>query len=251
MTTPIPDPRLLSLHRTCLFLDVDGTLLEFRTRPADVHVDDELLVLLARLRAGLDGALALVSGRPLQQLDRLFAPLHLPAAGLHGFERRCSRQQLHRRTLSADRLDTARAALQSACHRHPALELEDKAVALALHYRGAPEEADRARSLMESLARPLTPEFELLEGDCVIELKPASSNKAIAIEAFMKESPFSARTPVYIGDDRTDFDGFSAVRRHMGFDIAVGDRVQASWRLPNPAAVRLWLHELAASGTEP
>lgn len=246
MMEPAPDPRRLPARQTCLFLDVDGTLLHFGARPDDVHVDDELLLLLTRLQAYLGGALALVSGRPLAQIDRLFAPLRLPAAGLHGFERRCSAQRLHRPTLPAERLDAARAALQAATRLDLGIELEDKGVALALHYRGAPAAADEARALMQQVAAPLAPEFELLEGACVLELKPAAANKAIAIEAFMQEEPFAGRTPVYIGDDRTDFDGFGAVRRHAGLDIAVGDRVPARWRLPDPAAVRDWLLRLAS-----
>jgi trehalose 6-phosphate phosphatase len=114
---------------------------------------------------------------------------------------------------------------------------------LAIHFRKAPylEEKLRLR-LCALLAR--TREYELIEGDHVIEIKPTSRNKATAIEAFMQEAPFAGRMPVYIGDDVTDSDGFAAVRRFSGKAISVGDRVTADRHLENPTAVREWLETL-------
>jgi trehalose 6-phosphate phosphatase len=126
--------------------------------------------------------------------------------------------------------------------------LEDKGSALALHFRGAPHAAEIAAMAMQRCAGELGQGFELLEGSCVIEIKPAGQNKATAIEAFMQEDPFAGQIPIYIGDDRTDFDGFGAVRRHGGVDIAVGDLVVARWQLENPSAVREWLSGFAAQG---
>lgn len=246
--TLAPEPHSFQAQRTCLFLDVDGTLVDLQPRPEDVFIDDELIALLTRIHAQLQGALALISGRPIRELDNLFAPLHLPVAGIHGFERRSTHNVVHRPTVANAKLDIARDHLNSLVANQPDLLIEDKGAALALHYRSDPELADLAERCMQECDQMLGSEYELLEGDCVIELKPSLQNKATAIEAFMKEDPFAGRIPIYIGDDRTDFDGFGAVRRHAGVDIAVGDRVPARWRLENPAAVRSWLQRFAAQG---
>lgn len=248
ITHAAPEPRHFQTRRTCLFLDVDGTLVELVSRPEDVRIDADLISLLGRLHAHLGGALALISGRPLADLQRLFHPLEIPMAGIHGFERRCARGNLHRPTVADARLQAARECLQRLVAQNPGLQLEDKGAALALHYRGAPGAEGAATAAARECVRQLGPHFELLEGNCVLEIKPALQNKATAIEAFMQEDPFTGLIPIYIGDDRTDFDGFGAVRRHGGVDIAVGERVPARWRLENPAAVRAWLQSFAAQG---
>ncbi len=248
---PAPDPGKFHTRRTCLFLDVDGTLADLAFTPDDVTIGSELIALLGRIHEQLEGALALVSGRPLAQLDRLFSPLRLPAAGIHGFERRSGSHVVYRPTLVADSLDAVRARLESAAASRPGLLLEDKGVALALHYRAAPHAAEDVEALMAAAAAQLGPGFEVLEGDMVQEIKPATLNKATAIEAFMTEEPFEGRTPIYIGDDFTDFDGFGAVRRNGGVDICVGDRVTARWHLPDPAAVRAWLGRFASQVPKP
>jgi trehalose 6-phosphate phosphatase len=176
----------------------------------------------------------------------MFAPLEMPMAGIHGFERRSAHGTLHRPTVACSRLDVAREALAPVVRTNPGMMLEDKGSALALHFRGAPHAANTADLAMQRCAGELGPGFELLEGSCVIEIKPAGQNKATAIEAFMQEEPFAGQIPVYIGDDRTDFDGFGAVRRHRGVDIAVGEPVVARWQLESPSAVRKWLTRFAA-----
>ncbi len=238
------DSLALVSGEVCLFLDVDGTLLELAVTPDQVQVEPSLLRLLDHVRGALDGALALVSGRSIQRLDQLFAPLILPVAGLHGHERRDAAGVMHSPLLSRAPLAEARDSLQELLTAHPGLLLEDKGLALALHYRCAPQTQSRVRSAMCRVARDLAPDFELLEGDLVLELKPARSSKATAVEAFLREPPFAGRRPVYVGDDVTDFDGFAAVRRHDGIDVAVGSRVSARWHLSGPAAVRGWLDAL-------
>lgn len=247
--TNAPEPRNFQTRRTCLFLGVDGTLADLQMRPDQVSIDGELIRLLGIIQAQLDGAVALVSGRPLHQLDDMFAPLRLPAAGVHGFERRCVQELLHCPPLAREGLDAARSELTRLAASHPGLLLEDKQSGLALHYRLAPALAGLALQAITDSARRLGPAFEVLKGDCVVELKPAALNKATAVEAFLAEDPFAGRTPIYIGDDGTDFDGFSAVRRNHGVDIVVGSRIPARWRLDSPAAVHAWLERFAAQGT--
>lgn len=245
---PAPEPGNFKTTRTCLFLDVDGTLVDLMPHPDDVRIDPGLVNLLRRIHVQLEGALALISGRTLSRLDELFAPLRLPAAGIHGYERRCARQAIHRPTPGERAIAQTMQILSEAIRPYSSLHLEDKGAAIALHYRAAPHLKELATGLMRTAARRLGDAFELLEGDHVIELKPAAHNKATAIEAFLTEDPFAGRTPIYIGDDRTDFDGFGAVRRNGGVDISVGDRVPARWNLPDPDAVRAWLQRFAAQG---
>jgi trehalose 6-phosphate phosphatase len=225
----------------CLFLDVDGTLLEFASTPDGVSVDQDLIALIDSAVHVTGGAVALVSGRPIAELDRLFAPLRLPAAGVHGYERRSASGTIYQQSAIDESLRKARQAVDEFVSAHHGLLLEDKETALALHYRGAPHLEELAKVAMARIVQTLSPEYELLEGEAVVEIKPSSHDKATAIEAFLREPPFKGRVPVYIGDDLTDYDGFAAVRKHRGHAIAVGDRVSAPLRLENPAAVREWL----------
>lgn len=229
----------------CLFLDVDGTLLEFASTPDGVSVDQDLIALIDDVFQAAGGAVALVSGRPIADLDRLFAPLRLPAAGVHGFERRSASGAVHHQSLLDESLSAARRELALFAREHHGALLEDKESAIALHYRRAPQLEELAKITMARIAKSLVPYYEILEGEAVVELKPSIYDKATAIEAFLREPPFKNRMPIFIGDDLTDYDGFAAVRRHHGVSIAVGDRVTAQLHLESPAAVRQWLRAFA------
>jgi trehalose 6-phosphate phosphatase len=229
------------LDRRCaLFLDLDGTLLHIAQRPQDVRVDDALIALLGLLQGRLAGALAVISGRPLRELDALLAPLVLPGAGQHGAERRTAAGEVRwyapRAPASAARQLAAFAAA------HPGLILEDKGASLALHYRLAPGLADTVQREMQSLAAEVAPQMHLLVGKMVCELKPAGSNKGTAIAQFMEERPFRERLPVFLGDDVTDEYGFEAVNRMGGLSAKVGPgKTAAKFRLPDVDAVHAWL----------
>jgi trehalose 6-phosphate phosphatase len=243
-----PDPRNFPTRRTCLFLGVDGTLVDFAMRPDEVRIDPGLIQVLGTVQRQLGGAVALISGRPLRELDALFAPLVLPAAGVHGAERRSLVDGLHSTALPRRRLGSARTLLQQITAAHPGLILEDKDNGFALHYRQAPELGDVARGAIHRAAHKLGSGFEVLQGDLAVELKPSAWNKATAVEAFLDEEPFAGRIPIYLGDDGTDHEGFSAVKRRRGVDIVVGNRIPARWSLDNPAAVRAWLERFAEQG---
>jgi trehalose 6-phosphate phosphatase len=231
----------------CLFLDVDGTLLELADHPGAVFVDAELRRLLERLRAAANGAVALVSGRTVGDLDRLFGDLRLPLAGLHGCERRDAQGHLHVAPVAIEQLADVREGLARLVARHPGLLLEDKGAGLALHFLQARELEHALRAEVALLAAPLVPRFALLDGHAVIEVKPAAHTKDSAVTEFMQEVPFRGRVPIFIGDDQTDYGGFDAVRRFDGLAVAVGPRVKAEWWLPGPAAVRQWLDQLATA----
>jgi len=236
-----PDPRVFCATRICLFLDVDGTLIEFAPTPAEARVAPATIELLGRLQNVLGGAMALISGRALAALDEMFSPLVLPAAGIHGFERRSVWGQITRPAVSPAWLDSARHRLLPTLRRHKGLLLEDKGYALALHYRNAPDAADAALEALSGVAAELGPDYEIVAGADVVEVKPSRQNKGTAIQAFMKEAPFAGRMPVFLGDDITDYEGFAAVRSHGGLDIAIGGRVSARWYLEGPQATHAWL----------
>ena len=227
----------------CLFLDVDGTLLDVAPTPDSVRVDAALVDLLRELDRAFDGALALISGRPIVEVDDLFEPLFLSVAGVHGCERRDACGNWYRPTFAVTEIEPVRAELRNLLKQFQGIFLEDKGYAFAVHFRQAPFLEEKLRLQLSTLLFR-SREYELLEGDHVIEIKPVAHNKATAIEAFMQESPFAGRFPVFIGDDQTDMDGFAAVRRFNGLAISVGNRVVADRSLQSPAAVRAWLETL-------
>ena len=204
-----------------LFLDVDGTLIEIADAPDAVHVDERIGGLLERLRCRLGGALALASGRSLGVLDCFFAPLELPAAGLHGLERRSADGAINQ-TDGAAALGPARRELARFVATHPGTLLEDKSATLALHYRRAAGAEAAARQLMEQVQASLGSGYRVQEGKMVLELKPHRPNKRTVVEDFMAEAPFRGRVPVFIGDDITDEDGFAAAQSVGGAAIVVG-----------------------------
>jgi len=224
------------------FFDVDGTLVEIADRPHQVRIDAELMALLEALRDAAGGALALISGRSLEDIDGLFAASAFCIAGQHGAERRDAAGKLHRHRAPLARLRSAGRRLRRIAAEHPGLDLEDKGVNFALHYRLAPQLGPTLRKTMRKLVEELGSRFELQTGKMVFEIKPSGVDKGSAILQFMREAPFRGRTPVFIGDDRTDELGFRAVNRLRGDSIKVGaGPSHARWRMPNAAAVRAWL----------
>jgi trehalose 6-phosphate phosphatase len=236
----------------CLFLDVDGTLLEMAATPDSVQVGAGLQDLLARLRAVLGGAVALVSGRPIVDLDRLFGPHRWAAAGVHGLERRDSQGRWHSQSgIDVAAVAQARDRLRQLADRLPGTILEDKGMSLALHYRQVPHLEGQVSAETRAILRSLGGRLVLLEGRMVVELRLAGANKADAIREFLDETPFKGRRPIFIGDDVTDEAALEEVERIGGLSVAVGDRVHAMLRVSSPRDVRVFLEELAAAGAPP
>ena len=238
----LPPPSL----EWCLFLDVDGTLIELTDSPLETFADSDLKTLLSCVAERLGGALALVSGRSIHYLDTLFTPLRLPAAGLHGVERRKASGVLHGASFVDTQLSQARTAVSALVASHPGTSVEDKGRTIAVHYRLAPAAESAIRQSLAAIAGPLGSNYHIQEGNMVLEIKPRGFTKETAIKAFMKEPPFSGRKPVFIGDDLTDQDGFRLVEDQGGISIAVGERVHGQFRLENAVAVRDWLQGIAA-----
>jgi trehalose 6-phosphate phosphatase len=242
MKRPPPPPAL----DWCLFLDVDGTLVELTDTPSQTEADTEIVSLLREVAERLGGAVALVSGRRIDTLDELFAPLKLPAAGLHGVERRKADGTIQGASFVDSQLDRARAAVAALVDSHPGTLFEDKDRTIAVHFRMAPQYEQSVRESVAAIAKSLGSNYHIQAGKMMFEIKPRGFSKATAIQAFMKEPPFNGRHPVFIGDDLTDQDGFAMVEAHGGIPIGVGDRVQAQFYLPDVGAVRMWLRQIAA-----
>lgn len=237
------------LERCCIFLDIDGTLVDFASMPSAVRIDRALADLLERLSLSLDGALAIVSGRRLEEIDRLFAPRRWPAAGLHGLERRDAAGRTWMPQIGRTELANARAMIRAVAAQYPGVLIEDKGVSLAVHYRQVPELEEDLRLMLEQLVRDLGEDFHLQPGACVLELKLRGPSKAEAIRAFLGEPPFAGRVPLFAGDDLTDTEGFAEVERAGGLSISVGDRVAGRLRLASPAELRSLLAGIAATGS--
>ncbi len=236
---------------SALFLDVDGTLLEIAARPELVQVPDGLPSLINRLSAAHGGALALISGRPLAQLDRLFQPWQGAAAGLHGLERRRADGILDCLVddEGAAALDRLRPKFAAIVADGSGLILEDKGGTLAIHYRATPQREPEIRAVAEAFHREMASVLRLITGKMVVEFQPRSVDKGRAVAAFLAEPPFLGRRPVFVGDDTTDEDGFAEIRRRGGVAVRVGPlggATAANYRLPSVEAVLAWL---ASSGS--
>ncbi|MGE5548612.1 MAG: trehalose-phosphatase [Solirubrobacterales bacterium] len=221
------------------FLDVDGTLIEIAPTPSAIHIPSELPGQLKALADRHGGAVATVSGRTIDNQTELLAPEVFPAAGLHGLERRRFDGTLLRPP-PLPGLDDLRRRLKPL--EGGGVVLEDKGLSLALHYRLAPGREEECRQAVAAAAAD-HPEFRLLAGKMVFELKPAGVDKGTAVQAFMAEPPFRGRVPVFVGDDVTDEDGFVAANRLGGFAVLVGPArpTAARYRLDDVAACRQWL----------
>ena len=247
MRTPTAAPPLD--RHDALFIDVDGTLLEIAPRPELVEVAPSLPDLLRRLGDEREGALALISGRPIAELDRLFRPWRGAAAGLHGIERRRPDGSYAKGGGDADRtaaaaLDRLRPEITAVARHWPGVFVEDKGRTLALHYRALPDAEAAIRGAAARLVEQDSDSLRLIAGNMVVEFQPRHHDKGRVIAAFMAEPPFQGRRPVYLGDDTTDEDGFAEVNRRSGVSIRIGCQsgsTAAVFGLSSVRGAREWL----------
>ena len=233
-----------------LFLDIDGTLLDIAARPELVRIPPGLPALLDRLAAQRQGALALVSGRSLVQIERLLPTWSGAAAGLHGAERRhADGSRVGANNCPADQQAAAslammRPALVAVTNDLAGVVIEDKGSTIAMHYRAAPNRAAELGRRVDDLLCEHGKGLRLIAGKMVFELQPAHHGKDGAIAAFMGERPFIGRLPVFAGDDTTDEDGFAEINRRGGLSIRVGTanvETAAQYALPSVASLYDWL----------
>jgi trehalose 6-phosphate phosphatase len=215
-------PTTFDLKNTAFFFDFDGTLVELAPTPDQVVVDPRVFTLLDALRELTGGAVAVVSGRGIDNIDAMLAPLRLPIAGLHGAERRDSNADTLRVGFGDERIITMERVLEQVVADNPGMLLEIKGAALALHYRNAPTREAAARTATEQLAERFSDGYVLQPGKMVFEIKPKNVDKGRAIAAFLDEPPFAGRKPVFAGDDLTDEKGFAVVNARQGVSIKVG-----------------------------
>jgi trehalose 6-phosphate phosphatase len=221
-----------------LFLDFDGTLVDIAERPEAIVVEPMLPGILARLRDRLDGALAVISGRPLAFLDERLGPQRFDAAGMHGLEYRLRGETKPCRPEDHPALRRAVPGLERALRPIGAL-LEDKGCSVAVHWRQVPEHADEAKRIAQAVATDLGAAYRIQWGKAVAEILPAAAGKGRVIERFLDEPPFRGRMPVFVGDDLTDEDGFRTVNARSGFSVRVGDGpTVARARIGTPARLR-------------
>ena len=240
-------PRPPELQRSnALFLDFDGTLVEIAPSPGQVQVPAELRAVLGAVALRLDGAVAIVSGRPLDDLLRHLAPFAGALIGQHGLERRAANGRVIRWS-AAPALARIRARLVEFATRHEGVLVEDKGATLALHFRRAPWLAARCRDAVRRALSAAGGAFEAIDGKMVVELVPEGSGKGGAMAALLAEPPFAGRMPIFIGDDSVDEEGFSVIDRLGGISVHVGPGPSAArYRLAAVADVRAWLARGAA-----
>jgi trehalose 6-phosphate phosphatase len=229
---------------TALFLDIDGTLLDLARTPDRVKVPRELLRTLEKLSGHLSGALAFVSGRSLESIDKLFAPFRPAAIGTHGGEIRGVDGSVARSQPLPEKIAEVFTGL---AENIPGLLLEDKRSALALHYRLAPEALPVLLSAMEKHARLFESEkVHILHGKSVIEARPMGIDKGTAVMELVRQKPFLGRAVLFGGDDTTDLDVFRILPRLNGRGFSVGRAFPgAEYVFGSPRAVRQWLADAA------
>jgi trehalose 6-phosphate phosphatase len=233
------------------FLDVDGTLIDIAPTPSAVSVPQQLPPLLERLSQCHGGALAVVSGRSLDNLRLLLTPFDPPAAGQHGLECRDALGGVVRVSVPPG-LDDIRARLARLVEDAPGLLLEDKGLAVALHFRQAPEREETARRAVATVVAD-HPGYTVLAGKMVFETKPTGVDKGSALRSFMTQAPFAGRIPVFVGDDVTDEYGFMAANQLGGLSVLVGSPrdTAAQFRLDDMESCRVWLARAAGTVWNP
>ncbi len=233
LTPALPD-------RAALLLDFDGTLIDFAPTPDAVVVPDGLKASLARLRPRLGGALAVVTGRPIAEIDGLLGPLPYAVAGEHGGAVRHAPGAGIERAAVAPLPEDWLAAADRLVAAHPGALMERKHRGFTLHFRQAPEHGPALGAAMRALLAGHEDRFAIMPGSMVWEMRPLGADKGTAVAALMSRAPFAGRVPVYIGDDVTDEDGMRVARTLGGQGWRVQDVFGA------PAGVRAWLAGLAA-----
>jgi trehalose 6-phosphate phosphatase len=238
---------LSALDNVAIMLDVDGTLLDIAPRPQEVFVPKNLRETLQRLRRQLGGAVAFVSGRPLEDIDRIFAPLKLPAVGGHGAEIRLAGDGHVKRHTRVNLDPALKMQFYEVAKLGPGIIVEDKDYSIALHYRLAPQLGGQVMDAVAAIyERSGANTFEILPGKSVVEIKPRGFNKGVGVKYLMRHAPFAGRRPVFIGDDTTDHAAFAVLPDFRGIGYSVGGIVPgASFNFDGPKDVRMWLEDMS------
>ena len=230
------------LRQCAILLDIDGTILDIAPAPQEVWVPPTLRHTLRRLQQLTGGALALVSGRKLADIDLIFAPLQLAAIGGHGAELRQVPGAESRKRVDSLSAELKR-RLAALTELGPGILVEDKGYSLALHYRLAPDQEAALRAAIAGICARAAPDsVSILPGKQMFEVKPAGVSKAIAVRELMNYPPFNDRHPIFIGDDTTDEPVFDIIPEFGGLGFSVGrDVAGVHGHFDTPEEVRSWL----------
>jgi len=243
----VPPPSASDLRRCAILLDIDGTILDFAPSPSQVSVPDGLRPTLTRLEALTEGALALVSGRSIGDIDLIFSPLRLAAIGVHGAEMRAAGDApVHTRAVPLS--EDLKRALAKIADLAPGILVEDKGYSLALHYRQSPASEPSLLGVIGAVCAGFPHEaVEILPGKFVIDVKPVAVTKGEAVDALMQRPPFAGRRPFFIGDDLTDLSVFDIMPKFGGRAYSVGGiAADVDGQFETPEIVRSWLARIAA-----
>lgn len=237
--------RPIEVGHPALFLDLDGTLLDIAPTPETVRVEPGLVELLLALREALGGAVAIVTGRRIADVDALLAPARFVAAGLHGAEYRTHETETIR-SVAPHLPDELVAALRRLETRIAGVRVETKGQAVAVHWRDVPDAAPALWSLLGEILEAIPADLVLSRGRMVYELVPRHVSKGVALEVLSELPAFSGRTPVMIGDDVADAEAFATAERLGGIGLAVAGETwsSADAAFASPREVRLWLSHL-------
>ena len=220
-TKAIEDFAALDLATSALLLDIDGTLIDIGPSPFEVHVPKQLCRALERLHERSSGALALVSGRPIRDIDKLFSPLRLPVVGGHGAEMRLGDGRIISGVEALP--EKLRKRLALAATPGSGIVLEDKGYSFALHFRQSPQQEPRLRALVDRVRAEFPGEpLEVLPGKAMFEIKRSGISKGEAVRKLMTQAPFAGRTPIFVGDDITDESVFALLPGLRGKGYSVG-----------------------------
>lgn len=240
MTPPVPE-------RPALFLDFDGTLVDIVPRPEDVVVAPDLPPIMETLVTVTGGAVAVVTGRKVSDIDHFLA-MPIAAAGMHGMERRAAPGAPVEEVPPPPAIATLRARILAWPGLTGGVKIEDKGAGLAVHYRAAPDREDEVKAQMAAFVADL-PALGLIHGKMVVEAKGNGHDKGVAVRDFMGAAPFAGRTPIFIGDDTTDEDGIGAAQSLSGFGVKVGEGPSlAQYRVPDVSSVHDYLKMIANAG---
>jgi trehalose 6-phosphate phosphatase len=245
--TAVSTPHAPDLRHSAILLDIDGTILDFAPSPHQVSVPAGLRETLTHLSSLTGGALALVSGRSIDDIDAIFSPLRVAAIGVHGAEMRTgAHAPVQQRAVPLS--DDLKRRLGKVAELEPGILVEDKGYSIALHYRQSPaSEPEVLRAIRTICAGAPQEAVEILPGKFVVDIKPPAITKGEAVRELMQYPPFAGRHPIFIGDDTTDLSVFDVIPKFGGRAYSVGElTADVDGHFDTPEIVRLWLARIAA-----